>query len=60
MLVTSGLGGMKMINTSFNVRCEPIICSPQDRLRYFMGTELDLRVVGNFVLKKRASKYLFG
>ena len=58
MLVTSGLSGMKMVNTSFNVRGESIVCSPEDTFICFMGTELDLLVVGNFVLKKRASKYL--
>ena len=52
MLVTSGLSGMKMVNTSFNVRGEPITCSLEDTYRYFMGAELDLLVVGNFVLKK--------
>ena len=52
MLVTSGLGSMKMVNTSFNVRDKPIVCSPKDAFRSFMGTELDLLVVGNFVFKK--------
>ena len=52
MLVTSGLGGMKMVNTSFNVSGEPIVSSPEDVFICFMGTELDLLVVSNFVLKK--------
>ena len=41
-----------LVNTSFNVRGEPIICSPEDSFKCFMGTELDLLVVGNCVLKK--------
>jgi carbamoyltransferase len=41
-----------VINTSFNVRSEPIVCTPEDAFRCFMGTELDLLVVGNAVLRK--------
>jgi carbamoyltransferase len=41
-----------IVNTSFNVRGEPIICSPLDAFRCFMGTELDILVVGNFTLLK--------
>ena len=41
-----------IVNTSFNVRGEPIICSPEDAFRCFMGTELDLLVVGNHMLHK--------
>ena len=41
-----------VVNTSFNVRGEPIICTPEDAFRCFMGTELDLLVVGNCVLRK--------
>ena len=39
-------------NTSFNVRGEPIVCTPEDALRCFMGTELDLLVIENFILQK--------
>ncbi len=39
-------------NTSFNVRGEPIVCTPEDAFRCLMGTELDVLVVGNCVLKK--------
>jgi len=42
----------KIINTSFNVRGEPIVCTPEDAFRCFMGTDLDILVVGNFMLKK--------
>jgi carbamoyltransferase len=41
-----------LVNTSFNVRGEPIICSPEDAFRCFMGTELDVLVVGNSILEK--------
>ena len=42
-----------VVNTSFNVRGEPIVCTPEDAFRCFMGTELDLLVVGNCVLIKK-------
>jgi carbamoyltransferase len=41
-----------LVNTSFNVRGEPIVCTPEDAWRCFMGTELDLLVVGNCVVRK--------
>ena len=41
-----------VVNTSFNVRGEPIICTPTDAFKCFMGTELDLLAVGNYVLYK--------
>ena len=41
-----------VINTSFNVRGEPIICTPTDAFKCFMGTEMDILAVGNFVLYK--------
>lgn len=41
-----------IVNTSFNVRGEPIVCTPEDAFRCFMGTELDMLVVGNAVLLK--------
>ena len=41
-----------LVNTSFNVRGEPIVCTPADAFRCFMGTEIELLVVGNCVLKK--------
>lgn len=45
-----------MINTSFNVRGEPIVCTPQDAFRCFMNTEMDYLVVGNFIMDKREQK----
>ena len=41
-----------LINTSFNVRGEPIVNSPEDAFKCFMGTELDTLVIGNCFLKK--------
>jgi carbamoyltransferase len=43
-----------LVNTSFNVRGEPIVCTPEDAFRCFMGNELDLLVVGNCILQKFA------
>jgi len=43
-----------IVNTSFNVRGEPIICTPEDAFRCFMGTEIDVLVVGNALLNKTA------
>lgn len=42
-----------IVNTSFNVRGEPIICTPEDAYRCFMRTEMDFLVVGNFVFDKK-------
>ena len=41
-----------LVNTSFNVRGEPIVNTVADAFKCFMGTEMDLLVVGNFILKK--------
>jgi carbamoyltransferase len=43
-----------MVNTSFNVRGEPIVCTPEDAYRCFMRTEMDYLVLENFVLAKTA------
>jgi len=40
------------VNTSFNVRGEPIVCTPEDAFRCFMGTELDVLAIGNCLLYK--------
>ena len=42
-----------IVNTSFNVRGEPIVNSPEDAFNCFMGTELDKLVIGNFYLNKK-------
>ena len=41
-----------IVNTSFNVRGEPIVCSPEDAYRCFMNTEMDYLVLGNYVFDK--------
>ena len=41
-----------LVNTSFNVRGEPIVCTPEDAFRCFMGTELDTLAIGNCLLRK--------
>ena len=43
-----------VVNTSFNVRGEPIVCTPTDAFKCFMGTGLDVLVIGNFFLQKQA------
>jgi carbamoyltransferase len=41
-----------LINTSFNVRGEPIVASPEDAFRCFMGSNLDFLAVGNCIMRK--------
>ena len=41
-----------IVNTSFNVRGEPIVCTPTDAFRCFMGTEMDILAIGNYLLIK--------
>ena len=51
-----------IINTSFNVRGEPIVCSPEDAFRCFMRTDMDILVLENYVLlkeKQNIKKYSF-
>jgi carbamoyltransferase len=43
-----------IVNTSFNVRGEPIVCSPQDAYRCFMRTNMDVLVLENFILERTA------
>ena len=42
-----------IVNTSFNVRGEPIVCSPDDAYRCFIGSEMDYLVMGNFLFDKK-------
>lgn len=42
-----------LVNTSFNVRGEPIVCSPEDAYRCFMRTEMDYLILGDFILNKK-------
>lgn len=44
-----------LVNTSFNIRGEPIVRSPEDALRCFLGTEMDLLVMENILVRKRAN-----
>ncbi|MCF7965104.1 MAG: carbamoyltransferase [Methylobacter tundripaludum] len=41
-----------LVNTSFNIRGEPIVCSPEDAFRCFMGSEIELLVIENYILYK--------
>ena len=41
-----------LVNTSFNVRGEPIVCSPEDAFKCFMGTELDILIIDSIILYK--------
>ncbi len=45
-------GAPVLVNTSFNVRGEPIVCSPEDAFNCLMGTDIELLVVGNCIMKK--------
>ena len=52
-------GDPVLINTSFNVRGEPIVCTPEDAFNCFMRTGMDYLVIGNFILdKERQDKNL--
>ena len=42
-----------LVNTSFNVRGEPIVCTPEDAFNCLMGTDIDMLVVGNCILHKK-------
>ena len=41
-----------LVNTSFNVRSEPIVCTPEDAFRCFMGSQIELLIAGNCILRK--------
>jgi carbamoyltransferase len=45
-----------VVNTSFNIRGEPIVCTPQDAYNCFMGTEMDYLVLENFLVNKKQMK----
>ena len=49
-----------LINTSFNVRGEPIVCTPEQAYRCFMRTEMDTLVLENFIINKKDQKQLEG
>src|SRR5579863_5673049 len=48
----SATGCPVLVNTSFNVRGEPIVCTPEDAFACFMGTEIDALAIGNCLLRK--------
>lgn len=43
-----------LVNTSFNVRGEPVVCTPDDAYRCFMNTEMDYLIIGNFIVERQA------
>lgn len=47
-----------LINTSFNVKDEPIVCTPSDAIRCFLKTEMDLLVMNDFIVLKESSDYV--
>jgi len=47
-----------ILNTSFNVRGEAIVCTPEDAIRCFLSTDIDLLMIEGFMVKKRAGKVL--
>lgn len=47
-----------LVNTSFNVRGEPIVCTPEDAFRCFMGTEIEYLVIGHCLLRKEQQDIL--
>ena len=48
-----------IVNTSFNVRGEPIVCTPEDAYRCFMRTNMDYLVLGDYLFDKKKQKKLF-
>jgi carbamoyltransferase len=47
-----------LVNTSFNVRGEPMVCTPEDAYRCFVNTEMDVLILGNFLLERTAQASL--
>jgi carbamoyltransferase len=48
-----------LVNTSFNVRGEPIVCTPEDAYRCFLATEMDVLVLGRTVIARRGQQRTF-
>lgn len=48
-----------IVNTSFNVRGEPIVCTPEDSYKCFMRTEMDLLLIGNYLLIKQEQPFFY-
>lgn len=53
-------GSDVLVNTSFNVRGEPIVCTPEDAYRCFMSTDMDFLVMGNFFFQKEEQPSIDG
>ena len=47
-----------VLNTSFNVRGEPIVCTPEDAIRCFLSTNIDLLVIEGYMVVKKVGKVL--
>jgi len=47
-----------VLNTSFNVRGEPIVCTPEDAIRCFLSTNIDMLAIENYVVTKKAGGVL--
>lgn len=47
-----------VVNTSFNIRGEPIVCNPNDAYRDFLVTEMDCLVMGNYILDRTSQRPL--
>ncbi len=54
----SKTGCAVIVNTSYNVRGEPIVCTPEDAYLCFMRTEMDVLAIGNYVIEKADQKAL--
>ena len=49
-----------LVNTSFNLRGEPIVCSPSDAIKTFLSTEIDVLILGNHIIKRENNLDLLG
>lgn len=49
-----------VVNTSFNIRGEPIVCTPEDAYRCFMYTDMDILVIGNYIMEKKKQPQMDG
>ncbi len=56
----AGLTGIPVVlNTSFNVRGEPIVCTPQDAIRTFVNTGIDVLVIGDYIVREKPGQVDF-
>jgi carbamoyltransferase len=42
-----------ILNTSFNVQGEPVVCTPEDAIKCFLGTEIDVLVLGSYIIDSK-------